>query len=193
MTRRAGELGIRHVFQGIADKRRRARCIVARTRLGPDALACVGDDTPDVPMLERADARRGRGRCARDGACGRALDHAVGRWPRRREGSMRSVADRTRHLIQRGLTMVAIVAGGALLFNVLGRRRRRRNDRRRRPRDDRGYYLTEATTDRNGRGRTATGGGAAQHDRAAAVRRQRVRLAQLELDYTHRATRVNGT
>ena len=32
---------------------------------------------------------------------------------------MRSAADRTRHLIQRIVTMVAVVAGGALLLNML--------------------------------------------------------------------------
>ena len=32
---------------------------------------------------------------------------------------MRSAADRTRQLIQRAVTMVAVVAGGAMLLNLL--------------------------------------------------------------------------
>ena len=54
VTRRASELGIRHVFQGIADKRAALDALLAQLGLTADALACVGDDTPDVPMLERA-------------------------------------------------------------------------------------------------------------------------------------------
>ena len=54
VSRRASELGIRHVFQGIADKRAALDALLAQLGLTTDALACVGDDTPDVPMLERA-------------------------------------------------------------------------------------------------------------------------------------------
>ena len=54
VTRRASELGIRHVFQGIADKRAALDALLIELGLDADALACVGDDTPDVPMLERA-------------------------------------------------------------------------------------------------------------------------------------------
>jgi 3-deoxy-D-manno-octulosonate 8-phosphate phosphatase (KDO 8-P phosphatase) len=54
VTRRAGELGIRHVFQGIADKRAALDALLAELGITADALACVGDDTPDVPMLECA-------------------------------------------------------------------------------------------------------------------------------------------
>ncbi len=54
VTRRASELGIRHVFQGIADKRAALDALLAQTGVNAEALACVGDDTPDVPMLERA-------------------------------------------------------------------------------------------------------------------------------------------
>jgi len=54
VTRRASELGIRCVFQGIADKRAALDALLAQLGLTADALACVGDDTPDVPMLERA-------------------------------------------------------------------------------------------------------------------------------------------
>jgi 3-deoxy-D-manno-octulosonate 8-phosphate phosphatase (KDO 8-P phosphatase) len=54
VIRRASELGIRYVFQGIADKRAALDTLLAQLGLTADALACVGDDTPDVPMLERA-------------------------------------------------------------------------------------------------------------------------------------------
>lgn len=54
VTRRASELGIRHVFQGIADKRLALDALLAELGLAADAVACVGDDTPDVPLLERA-------------------------------------------------------------------------------------------------------------------------------------------
>jgi 3-deoxy-D-manno-octulosonate 8-phosphate phosphatase (KDO 8-P phosphatase) len=54
VTRRAQELGIRSVQQGVADKRAALDALLQELQLGEDALACVGDDTPDVPMLERA-------------------------------------------------------------------------------------------------------------------------------------------
>jgi 3-deoxy-D-manno-octulosonate 8-phosphate phosphatase (KDO 8-P phosphatase) len=54
VTRRAAELGIRHVYQGISDKGAALDALLAELGVAPDALACVGDDTPDVPMLERA-------------------------------------------------------------------------------------------------------------------------------------------
>ncbi|HET9864256.1 MAG TPA: HAD-IIIA family hydrolase, partial [Steroidobacteraceae bacterium] len=54
VTRRARELGIRHVTQGASDK------LVALNRLAKsqsmtlEQCACVGDDTPDVPILQAA-------------------------------------------------------------------------------------------------------------------------------------------
>jgi 3-deoxy-D-manno-octulosonate 8-phosphate phosphatase (KDO 8-P phosphatase) len=54
VTRRAEELGIRHVRQGVTDKRAALDSLLQELKLREDALACVGDDTPDVPMLERA-------------------------------------------------------------------------------------------------------------------------------------------
>jgi 3-deoxy-D-manno-octulosonate 8-phosphate phosphatase (KDO 8-P phosphatase) len=54
VTRRARELGIRHVRQGVSDKRAALDALLQELHLSGDALACVGDDTPDVPMLERA-------------------------------------------------------------------------------------------------------------------------------------------
>ena len=54
VTRRASELSIRHVRQGISDKGAALDDLLRELQLTPAALACVGDDTPDVPMLERA-------------------------------------------------------------------------------------------------------------------------------------------
>ena len=54
VTHRARELGIRHVQQGVTDKRAALDSLLRELQLSEEALACVGDDTPDVPMLERA-------------------------------------------------------------------------------------------------------------------------------------------
>jgi 3-deoxy-D-manno-octulosonate 8-phosphate phosphatase (KDO 8-P phosphatase) len=54
VTRRAAELGIAHVRQGIGDKGEALEQLLQELRLAPAALACVGDDTPDLPMLQRA-------------------------------------------------------------------------------------------------------------------------------------------
>jgi 3-deoxy-D-manno-octulosonate 8-phosphate phosphatase (KDO 8-P phosphatase) len=54
VTRRAAELGIQHVRQGIGDKGAALEQLLHELQLAPALLACVGDDTPDLPMLERA-------------------------------------------------------------------------------------------------------------------------------------------
>jgi 3-deoxy-D-manno-octulosonate 8-phosphate phosphatase (KDO 8-P phosphatase) len=54
VARRAAELRIEHVLQGVGDKGAALDALLARLSLGADALACVGDDTPDLPMLTRA-------------------------------------------------------------------------------------------------------------------------------------------
>ena len=54
VTRRAAELGIQHVRQGIVDKGAALDQLLHELQLAPAMLACVGDDTPDLPMLERA-------------------------------------------------------------------------------------------------------------------------------------------
>jgi 3-deoxy-D-manno-octulosonate 8-phosphate phosphatase (KDO 8-P phosphatase) len=51
---RAAELGIGHVRQGIRDKGAALDALLLELGFGNDALGCVGDDTPDVPMLQRA-------------------------------------------------------------------------------------------------------------------------------------------
>jgi 3-deoxy-D-manno-octulosonate 8-phosphate phosphatase (KDO 8-P phosphatase) len=54
VVRRAGELGIAHVRQGIADKGAELDRLLATLGIPAEATACVGDDTPDLPMLQRA-------------------------------------------------------------------------------------------------------------------------------------------
>ena len=54
VSRRAAELGIRHVHQGVADKGSELDRLLADLAIDPAETACVGDDTPDLPMLRRA-------------------------------------------------------------------------------------------------------------------------------------------
>lgn len=54
VTRRAAELGIRHVRQGVVDKGAELDRLLGELGVAPEELACVGDDTPDAPMLRRA-------------------------------------------------------------------------------------------------------------------------------------------
>ena len=54
VSRRAAELGIRHVRQGVADKGGELDRLLADLAIEPAETACVGDDTPDLPMLRRA-------------------------------------------------------------------------------------------------------------------------------------------
>ena len=95
---------------------------------------------------------------------------------------MRSAADRTRHLIQRIVTMVAVVAGGALLLKMLAGSPDDATESTTAA-DERGYYLNDAKLTElgaDGRPRVVV--------RARSIEQQltdqSVRLAQLELDYT---------
>lgn len=54
VTRRAAELGIRHVRQGVSDKGAELDRLLAELGVAAEHAACVGDDTPDLPMLRRA-------------------------------------------------------------------------------------------------------------------------------------------
>ena len=54
VTRRAAELGIRHVLQGIGDKGEALERLLGELGITREETACVGDDTPDAPMLRRA-------------------------------------------------------------------------------------------------------------------------------------------
>ena len=53
VRRRAGELGIEHVFQGADDKAATLKLLTARLGIDAAAVAHVGDDLPDLPLFER--------------------------------------------------------------------------------------------------------------------------------------------
>jgi 3-deoxy-D-manno-octulosonate 8-phosphate phosphatase (KDO 8-P phosphatase) len=50
---RCKELGIAHLHQGAADKNRVYERLLRRLALHDSQVACVGDDTPDIPLLLR--------------------------------------------------------------------------------------------------------------------------------------------
>ena len=54
VARRARELGIRHVNQGVTDKFAALTRLAKSRSLLLEQCACVGDDTPDAPMLNAA-------------------------------------------------------------------------------------------------------------------------------------------
>lgn len=54
VARRARELGIRHVVQGANDKLAALNKLAAKLGLVLDDFVCVGDDTPDAPILVAA-------------------------------------------------------------------------------------------------------------------------------------------
>jgi 3-deoxy-D-manno-octulosonate 8-phosphate phosphatase (KDO 8-P phosphatase) len=51
VARRAGELGMAVVRQGVQDKRRALREILAEHALVPEQIAYIGDDVNDLPVL----------------------------------------------------------------------------------------------------------------------------------------------
>jgi len=53
VARRAAELGIEHVFQGVADKTVALEALCAQLRLPASVVAHVGDDLPDLPLFHR--------------------------------------------------------------------------------------------------------------------------------------------
>ena len=54
VLRRAAELGIRHVRQGVEDKAAALAELQRELGVTTAETACVGDDTPDLPMLAGA-------------------------------------------------------------------------------------------------------------------------------------------
>ena len=54
VLRRAKELGIRHVTQGATDKLAALRKLAKARGVSMDECLCVGDDTPDAPILAAA-------------------------------------------------------------------------------------------------------------------------------------------
>ena len=53
VTLRAGELGIRHVLQGVKLKTNGLRTLLARSKVAPEEICFVGDDLPDIPVMRR--------------------------------------------------------------------------------------------------------------------------------------------
>lgn len=53
VARRCADLGITELQQGVADKAAAFARLLARLGIAPAACAAIGDDTPDVPLLER--------------------------------------------------------------------------------------------------------------------------------------------
>jgi len=51
---RARDLGVRLCYQGVKDKLPRYEALCRRWGLAPSETAVLGDDEPDVPMMERA-------------------------------------------------------------------------------------------------------------------------------------------
>jgi 3-deoxy-D-manno-octulosonate 8-phosphate phosphatase (KDO 8-P phosphatase) len=54
VTARCRELGVRHVLQGVSDKLAVLLELCTRLELTPAAVACVGDDLPDLPVMRAA-------------------------------------------------------------------------------------------------------------------------------------------
>ena len=54
VTKRARELGIHHVVQGANDKLAALTRLAAKLGVSLEHCVCVGDDTPDAPILEAA-------------------------------------------------------------------------------------------------------------------------------------------
>ena len=54
VERRITELGITWVKQGVKDKLVALREILDRLQLDPQCVACVGDDSPDLPLMHVA-------------------------------------------------------------------------------------------------------------------------------------------
>ena len=97
VDRRMSELGVTHVYQGIHDKQTTLQNLLAKLQLSADQLACVGDDTPDIPMLNVA---RLAAAVADAHPSARAAAHYVTRTPGGL-GAVREVCDLILHA-QRG-------------------------------------------------------------------------------------------
>ncbi|MBI4816879.1 MAG: HAD hydrolase family protein [Deltaproteobacteria bacterium] len=54
VTRRAAEIGISPLFQGVDDKVKAFEQVLKQFDTTEDAVAYIGDDLPDLPLIERA-------------------------------------------------------------------------------------------------------------------------------------------
>ncbi len=57
VERRAAELGISHVYQGVEDKAVALDTLAASAAIPAEAMAHVGDDIPDLPLFQRVALR----------------------------------------------------------------------------------------------------------------------------------------
>jgi 3-deoxy-D-manno-octulosonate 8-phosphate phosphatase (KDO 8-P phosphatase) len=53
VARRMRELGVRHLYQGVADKVAALSALLAKLELTLEQVAHVGDDVPDLPLMRR--------------------------------------------------------------------------------------------------------------------------------------------
>ena len=53
VEKRAQQLGIKHVYQGATQKVIALEDLLKKLQLDPQAVACVGDDWPDLPLFHR--------------------------------------------------------------------------------------------------------------------------------------------
>lgn len=49
---RMAELGVQHIFQGCDDKAQVLQALMQEAGVVSEQVACVGDDTPDLPMFD---------------------------------------------------------------------------------------------------------------------------------------------
>lgn len=54
VARRAADLGIRHLYQGVHDKKTAFEQLLAQTGIAPENCGFIGDDVIDLPILLRA-------------------------------------------------------------------------------------------------------------------------------------------
>lgn len=54
VNKRMSELDVQHVKQGIHDKQAALQALLETLQLSANSVACIGDDTPDIPMLDMA-------------------------------------------------------------------------------------------------------------------------------------------
>jgi 3-deoxy-D-manno-octulosonate 8-phosphate phosphatase (KDO 8-P phosphatase) len=57
LAQRMGELGVDEVHQGVADKAAVVRAIIGRLGLSPADVAAMGDDLPDLPVMQMVGLR----------------------------------------------------------------------------------------------------------------------------------------
>ena len=120
---RCRELGIRHVFQGASDKSRALDPLLRKLSLLDSQVACMGDDTPDMPLFVRV----GFAVAVRDAhplaIARRRLPHDIAGRTRRGARSVRLVARGEESALKSRLLLPAIVALLVLgVAFVLGRR-----------------------------------------------------------------------